>query len=295
MKRHWGTALAGVALLVSGSADGVPVSYQEKGAVLTFTRDNMDFVSDAYPDALEGTQLCTVCGILGGENTVWLILPWEIGLQEYDLHGRPGRVVPYPVIRNIGPFTRFFARAEGVYVLRDKGGRRPDRLSFQVYSFADSAWSNPVQIPGASQFTPARDALGFTVKDGEVWIVDYLKPMGIRISRGASPLMTIDAAGPTAMDPMVRRPAALNGTGVRMYSIDREWGKYVQYEIVDAGGDVMGTLRWEPRGTRDERASNRESVRRPGWAILVDATVLKLDVSVRREPDDKIQIMRWAP
>lgn len=285
--------LSAAALLVSSAAGGTPGSYQERGAILTFTRDDIEFESDGYPEDLEGTQICTLCGILGGENTFWLILKGK-GFCEYDLDGRPLRIVGFPVVRRVGPSSRDIVTPEGICVLRDKGGRWRKRMSFQVYSFADSAWSAPVRIPDSPQFTSPRGAMHLVVRDGDVWIFDSMKKLGIPISRGGRYLTAIDTKDIEAMNPDYCGPAAVNGSGLVMYAADVSLDQFVDYRIVDGSGGILGMLRMIS-GTVGKGPGNREMGARQRWAILGDGTVLKLRTRVRGEPDDKVEVIRWAP
>jgi hypothetical protein len=317
MGRHAALAIGLAWCLLSASGAGcqdtrggapAPSEYRQQGAVLTLTRADMRFASDDIGDGpREGTFVYSLGGILGGEKTFWLL---RDGLWEYDLQGNQLGVIPFPEPNKLGWAESFLATAEGIYILQNRGWNwrsdRPNetRLSYELFSFAESKWLGPIRIPDVVAFAHTMSTIELTVRGGEVLIVDTYKGLGVPISSGGKHCDPVVHGGPRDLGSRtIPVDAAANGSGLVLVCkggkdhFDEDRGvviEHIDYDIVDGAGVVVGSLR-DQFPPPAERRPCREDTPLLSWAILADGTVLQLEISIYGEPDDAIRVIRWAP
>jgi hypothetical protein len=299
-------------LLTWGGRDGSaraqdrqPTEYHRQGTVLALTRADMEFASDKYGDEPhDGTLLYSLGGILGGERTFWLL---RDGLWEYDLEGNQLGVIPYSEPNKLGRLETLLTTAEGIYVLQNQGWNwssdRPNetRLSYQLFSFADRKWLGPFRVPDVVEFAHSTAMIGLAVRDGEVLVIDAYKGLGVPISLGGRHCDPVVYDGVRDLEsPKTRMDSATNGWGWSLvFRRAQDKGtigstEYFEYEIVNGARRGVGILR-DYLPPPAERRPDREETPLLSWAILADATVLQLEISIYGEPDDAIRVIRWAP
>jgi hypothetical protein len=298
--------LATICLPLPGEA---APSYVESGPILTLTRENLPLESDALPEHLEGTQVCTVGWLLGGRDTFWL---WHgQHYHEYDLAGSELRNIPMPSgeeTQQLGAVISAFLAENGIYVLWERHAGASDRLSVQFHSFADGTWAGPVRIPNSVRFESDRTGVlylrwaanrsrFFVSSHGEVWIRYPGKELGIRISEGGLLRSAIDTMDVVPAPPVLARTSSdtPSRSGPCMRVAGGQHRDYRDYEVLSGAGDVLGRLHWiVPRDESGDILQNREILCGPRWAILDDGTILELRLDIRGQPSDKIKVVRWT-
>jgi hypothetical protein len=290
-RRSWPAHLApwaAVAWLVWSSLPAIAgIEYTERGAILTLTRADVDFVAGSS----EGELMCTICGILACNDHFWLVERGTLGLREFDKAGHLTRVVPYPQYSRLsGSILSLLAMPEGLYAL---SAWRPDwpgrRLSLRFYDLATESWSDPIHVPDA--FQVAGNALGLTEKDGEVWACDTRR-ICIPLSAEGLPLSAIDSAS-VVQDAALYPHDAVNPVGLRMMLTGAK-GHRAFYAVANDEGSLIATLERDYGGDTRKCSTPREYPTGPFWAVLADSTILELRSCVRGQSDDKVQVIAWT-
>jgi hypothetical protein len=291
MKAWRSTYLLAVILCLAGMAAGTRATeYRRQEIVLELTRDNIDFVSDQYDWPREGLPVCTVCGIVAGVDTYFLRLVEE-GWREYDLSGSLIGTIPLPAFeRGYGTPTRQIVTATHFCILWDDP--HSYRLAYQVYDRDTHTWGALVPLPKSEHLISSPDFVHLLPHDTMVIVFDELTGYGVSIGDGTEWFTDIDDSDIHPVDIHMSPTIAVNVAGMWLRTASWSPGEKIVYEVMSSDGTTLGTF---VLAHDTESQFNRESLVKPGFAILDDGSVLHLDVRVTGSVDDRVQVVRWSP